>query len=390
MLGKQHTDTEENLPLLPNYDSTTRISSRPRPLRRYFLLALAILILSALALFLTTILTYIISPSSPSLPDLPPPSAPGIGVSLSHHGASVAIRNSDGTITDVAEIEPSSEYILLLKRLSHPSARHPAPPYSSLSESYRDRPRQWRRTIRKRLGWPASSDVGIIAEILQECADAVEAVSRGIEINAALATMPNAMALYAEDVQDAFESIGWRALNGHNVYAVPRALPAAYVGYGFGLCDRPEDFEACVEQENGMPRRGIVIIEDGMGAVATDARGMSTPMYVFNDNYATLDWDAWNPSFEKMRENVAQDVRIAVESLVARSPGVEPGERIVDEVLVVGQVSHGLELSAIVKDEVARVQDKEATIWSNDTEWVVARGAAELAKRILIQRGRVM
>lgn len=47
-------------------------------------------------------------------------------------------------------------------------------------------------------------------------------------------------------------------------------------------------------------------------------------------------------------------------------------------------------LQDIVKEEVARAQDKETRIWSNDPSWVAARGAAELAKRILVQRGRVI
>lgn len=238
--------------------------------------------------------------------------------------------------------------------------------------------------MRKRLGRPASADVGIIAEVLQKCADVVKA--HGVETKAAVAVVPNAMALYAEDVQDAFEHIGWIALSGHNVYGVPRALPAAYAGYGFGLCQRPEDFEACVEEEGKMKSRGVMIVDGGSGVLATDARGMDTPMYVFNDEYATLDWDA-----RDNEEGIVLGVRRAVESLVTRSIGREPGEGFVDEVLMVGEEAKRLKsLEDIVRKEVDRVQEKEARIWSDDPGWVVARGAAELAKRILVQRGRVI
>ena len=102
------------------------------------------------------------------------------------------------------------------------------------------------------------------------------------------------MALYAEDIQDALEYIGLRQLLGHNIYRAPRALPAAYAGYGMGLCAKPEDFEACVEEEKGFERRGVVIVDAGHGTLATDARGMDTPMYVYNDQYAILDWHAWD------------------------------------------------------------------------------------------------
>ncbi|KAL9043537.1 MAG: hypothetical protein Q9214_003281 [Letrouitia sp. 1 TL-2023] len=238
--------------------------------------------------------------------------------------------------------------------------------------------------MRKRLGWPASADVDIIAEVLQSCVDVVKAY--GVETKAAVAVMPNAMALFAEDVQDAFEYIGWQALSGHNVYGVPRALPAAYAGYGFGLCQKPEDFKACVEEEGRMKRRGVMIVDEGMGVLATDARGMDTPMYVFNDEYAILDWYTGDNE-----ERIVRDVRRAVESLVIRSIGKEPGEGFVDEIFMVGEESKRLKsLEDIVRKEVDRVQDKEARIWVDDPGWVVARGAAELVKRILVQRGRVI
>ena len=81
-------------------------------------------------------------------------------------------------------------------------------------------------------------------------------------LTSALAVMPNAMALYAEDVQDVLEYIGLRQLTGHNVYRVPRALPAAYAGYRLGLCATPEDFEKGVE-EKSFGRRRVVIVDAG-------------------------------------------------------------------------------------------------------------------------------
>ena len=74
--------------------------------------------------------------------------------------------------------------------------------------------------------------------------------------DSALAVIPNALALYAEDVRDALEYIAVRQLTGHNVYVAPRALPAAYAGYGMDLCTTPEDFEACVEEEKGLKGGG--------------------------------------------------------------------------------------------------------------------------------------
>ena len=47
-------------------------------------------------------------------------------------------------------------------------------------------------------------------------------------------------------------------------------------------------------------------------------------------------------------------------------------------------------LRDIVREETAKLQDQEATIHVEGPEWVIARGAAELAKRVLVQRGRII
>lgn len=136
-----------------------------------------------------------------------------------------------------------------------------------------------------------------------------------------------------------------------------------------------------------MPRKGIVLVETEGSVVTTDARGIDTPMCVFHGQYATMDWDAWvNRSFEDNMERIAKDVRTAVESLAVRSLGAK---KYVDEVFIVAEKSRKEVLEATVRKEVQRVQDNKPDIHLGDTSWVVARGAAELAKRVLLQRGRV-
>lgn len=389
-MGNNHyMDESESLPLLPSYEPV--LSPKPRSRSRCCVLSCLFTVLALLFSGLAIILTLLVSRSVSK--DFPP-DGPGIGFVLSTHYASVAIRNEDGTIDNVARIEASQDYISLLQRLSLPSSRHPAPPYHSASEKFSDRPRQLRRAARKRLGYPASPDVGILASLLQELADAAQAhlPSSRPTLTSALAVIPNAMALYSEDVQDALEYIGLHALTGHNVYAVPRALPAAYAGYGMGLCEHPENFEECLEEEKGMERRGVVIVDAGQGALATDSRGMDTPMYVYNDQYATLDWHAWGReeggTTDEYRDRIAGDIGYAVGGLVQRSL-LPAGAKVVDEVLMAGEQGEDQVLKDIVREEVAKYQDEEVIIRCKDPQWVVARGAAELAKRVLVQRGRV-
>ena len=212
-------------------------------------------------------------------------------------------------------------------------------------------------------------------------------------LTSALTIIPNAMALYAEDVQDALEHIGFRELTGHIVYHVPWALLAVYAGYGLGLCADLENFEECVKEEKRFERRSVIIVDAGAGKLATDSRGMSAPMYAYNDQYALLDWHAWgrhgNETTEQHRDRIAGDIAHAISGLKQRSL-VSAGERFVDEVLMDGAQGDDEVLKDIIRKEVTKYQDEAATIGCDDPQWVVVRGAAELARRVLIQRGRVM
>jgi hypothetical protein len=76
-----------------------------------------------------------------------------------------------------------------------------------------------------------------------------------------------------------------------------------------------------------------------------------------------------------------------VDCLVTRS-GKAKGEKFVDDVLMVGEMGKDEKLLTIVRDIVAEVQEENATIRSEQPHCVVAEGAAELAKRLLLQKGR--
>ena len=389
MARYQDVESSESSPLLPVHEFV------PRSIRRSNCCCCTLLSLAALLAILLSGLAIVCTstPQRPVSRDFPP-DGPGIGLTLSTDDGSVSMRDENGNIHNIAHVSASHAYVDLLQRLSLPSSRHPAPPYFSLSESISDRPRQWLRRFRKRFGYPASSDVGILAAMLREMVETAQAnlPSSSPAITSALAIIPNAMALYAEDVQDALEHIGLRELSGHNVYHVPRALPAAFAGYGLGLCADPKNFEECVKEEQTFQHRGVVMVDAGAGRLATDSRGMDTPMYVYNDKYALLDWHAWgregNGTTEQHRDRIASEITHAIYGLKQRSL-VPAGEGFVDEVLMAGAQGEDEVLKDIIRQEVVKYQNEEAIIRCEDPQWVVARGAAELAKRILIQRGRI-
>lgn len=68
----------------------------------------------------------------------------------------------------------------------------------------KDAPRQAETRRRKSQGLPASEDVGILADMLGDLRTAAEEYL-GSSIYYALAACPNLVALYREDIEDAFE-----------------------------------------------------------------------------------------------------------------------------------------------------------------------------------------
>ena len=109
-------------------------------------------------------------------------------------------------------------------------------PYRDTADLLKDIPRQRLRRERKAQGLPASEDVGTLSVMLQALRDAAESYL-GHEISSALAATPNLVALYQEDVDDAFEYVGLKSLDDPNpLFRMFHETAAAAASYGIGLC----------------------------------------------------------------------------------------------------------------------------------------------------------
>jgi hypothetical protein len=377
-----HGANTETSRLLPSseysFSSRTRLSAR----WKYVIALVLVALISAFSFSKLT--------SPPGLKEYPP-DGPGVGISLSTDYNTIAIRFDNGTIQTVSELPTTEEYNELLKRLSQASSQHPYPPYWSIDDEINDRPRQWRRNIRKKFGYPASSDVRILADVINQLVVAAQKFlpSSQLPLTSAIVVVPNAIALYPEDINDALEFIGLQSLTGHNVYTTLRALPAAYAGHRLGLCAHPNDFERCLSEEQNIPRLGVVVVDLNKASLGVDSQYMDTPMYVFIEHVAKLNWRVGHIRGginEEYWQLIRNDLQYVVDRLVASS-GKPQGEKFVDEVLIVGEMGANETLKVLVREVVAGVQKEEATIRNDNPKSVVAEGAAELAKRLLVQRG---
>ena len=115
-------------------------------------------------------------------------------------------------------------------------------------------------------------------------------------------------------------------------------------------------------------------------------------MYVFIKDDAMLDWDSGLPYGEPNEtywKRVRANIHWVIDGLI-RSSSRDPGQKFVEEVLMVGEMGNDKRLISIVQEIVSKVQEEDATIRSIESHFVVAKGAAILAKRLLLQNGRIL
>lgn len=130
----------------------------------------------------------------------------------------------------------------------------PSPPYNSLKDYFRDRPRQIARGARKATSLPATSDVDELARLILALRSSLETHLGGHKISGAAVTIPLLAALYQEDLEDAFEYAGLLYIPHYPYWygSLFHETSAVYVGNGFGLCSNYTDPIGC-ERERKNP-----------------------------------------------------------------------------------------------------------------------------------------
>lgn len=177
----------------------------------------------------------------------------GIGIALSGSYGTISISYSNGTKMNLAKIDGTEAYKAMFKNFSMEASQHIHPPYEGWDDATIDWPRQRQRRWNKDHGLPASEYVGLISTMISTLVTTAQ-LRLGNDITAALAATPNLIALYEEDVTDAFKNSGLQSLDyawEHN--DVYHETAAAVAGKGFGLCEDFKHIKSCREQERKMP-----------------------------------------------------------------------------------------------------------------------------------------
>ena len=311
----------------------------------------------------------------------------GVGFDLTASYGSAAVSFSNGTTTTLATISAEEGYTEVLQRLSLESSKHPSPPYNNLGESWDDMSRQYLRKARKAIGLPASSDVGHLATLLSELRAAVE--EQVGPITSAGVTTMNLVALYDEDLHDAFEYVGLEYITfpvgyvGHNILY---ETSAAYAGYGYGLCtDYKTDPEACTQEQNNMTDEVVmaVLYTDTVLTVSLSvirsAYALWEPPYRYHADF-NLGYDS---NIEMNPEEYWSAVGLRLQQIMIDNPGYPRPSK----VLLMGDRTDDGGFKGTLVEALGALMEELPEILSEGAVGVAARGVAEMAMREGYRRG---
>ena len=223
--------------------------------------------------------------------------APGIGFSLSLSSGyavlqfsfqlSISARNKqtnraitrasavhfyNNTVKDIVSIAANPEYVTLMNRLADSS---PPPPLS--------RWKKLRRSFNKKIGRPATPDVGIIATMLVTLSDATFTVVAN-PLNRVTMSHSRVQGLAEEDLWDALEYARLRPWVAADLPRPKAVLPlpaagaypsrllesyAVFAGHSKGLCKHYKNFWQCAEEQDQVPMETTLVV----GITPTDLRG---------------------------------------------------------------------------------------------------------------------
>ncbi|KAH7217564.1 hypothetical protein BKA60DRAFT_621841 [Fusarium oxysporum] len=198
--------------------------------------------------------------------------APGIGFSLLLSSGTAAVHFYNGTVKNIASIPANPEYAALMKRL----ANSPPPPPLSRWEKLR-------RSFNKKIGRPATPDVGIIATILVSLRD-VTSIAVTSPLDRVAVSHPRIQGLAEPDLWDALEYAHIRPWVAAGLPRPKAVLPlpaaggypsqllesyAVFAGHGKGLCKHYKNFWQCAEEQDNVPLEATLVV----GITPTDLRG---------------------------------------------------------------------------------------------------------------------
>ncbi|CAI7648857.1 unnamed protein product [Penicillium manginii] len=302
-------------------------------------------------------------------------SNPSIGISLTASYGVISLRHADGSFEDLGRVDGDSSYIEMIKRLSSRAAQHACPPYSSMEDMWEDTPRQAWRSLRKKIGLAPSPDVATISNLVKNLLSLTKSPTTPYVV----ISYPGIAALYKEDINDVAEYLGLPKLTGfYNFH--PSEIYASFAGHGLGLCEHFEAKDRCQDEGSQLPMRETFLVEYTDQAILLQTEYLQTALdvdYGSTDPHSIASFELGaHSSVDKHASRVAEFVYQFLSSWYGHVPIEVPDELLI---IMTGIMDEGIEEA--IRDAAGRVVPN-AQMLASKTEFVAARGSAELARRV--------
>ncbi|KAK4693502.1 hypothetical protein P7C71_g3920, partial [Lecanoromycetidae sp. Uapishka_2] len=200
-------------------------------------------------------------------------------------------------------------------------------------------------------------------------------------IDSAGVTTLNLIALYQEDLQDAFEYVGLRYLAFPVRYGIFYETSAAYAGYGYGLCANYKDRETCKHEQQNMPSDVVMAVLYTRTVLTVSLSVTKSAYYLYESpqrhiSNFSLGYNA--RSQWASEENYWQTVGSKLEQILLENPYYERPSK----VLLMGDCIHDENFHRVLREALIRQMGALPYLAHEGSEGIAARGAAELAKRM--------
>ncbi|KAF2499383.1 hypothetical protein BU16DRAFT_614820 [Lophium mytilinum] len=312
------------------------------------------------------------------------PYSVGFDISLSYGTA--VIRWANGSYEPVAKIDGTPDYVRNMDYMSLMSSRHLHTPYcDQIMGPLLDWRRMALRRFRKKLGLPASPEVGYIGRMIRQLRYATEQ-KLGHEIKHVVTTRPELRALYHEDMEDALEYVGLEYVEVCQGCPVQFELWSAYAGIGLGLCQNFTDVDECHKEMHPMPWLTVLSLFYSRKGLQVHAGRLSNS-YDWS-KCADLRWDTYTvdfdvgsdsiPATEPTAEVYWNKIRTQIRFVIQRQLP-DP----IDKVILQGESALNERFVREVYDLLRRDGSDDAVFYSDYPIFVAANGAAEHAYRSL-------
>ena len=389
---------DETVPLI----GRPQAARKPKTFRRCcctsFLIVLTVLFLACcvLAALLNIDLGKSVADSGTSL------DSPGVGFDLGPDYATAAVRARDGANTGVARVSYDADWVEMMRRMSEEQYLYGLLRFSRQyfkadlirsSDPWRDYcsdpwgSYKWeniRKRIRRNLGLPSTQDVARLAKILEQLKGAAEKhlQSSVVFVHVAVPMFPQ---ICPDHLEEAAQLNGMATIELAGYHTQLHELEAAYAGYGMGLCQDYMNSTSCRAEEEAMPSSSTLMISYTDTAFILDWYRMSKIRYqprdslTYRTNWSLGSSDAPQKGSQEA-EAYWQRLSVAIIDFMTSYQVIMNGTQ-ADKLLLVGESSNHADFKSVVQDTMLRLQRELPVMYDNDSIYVAAKGAAELAKR---------